>query len=97
MLTFWNIGSVQKCLTDIFLKLKMKKHNKTRGWVEGIKVFKLFKMGFLAFPLGDPKLRKEVSLGTIFKSMNLENDRDSCCTNSCTLSTADTLSRTYIH
>lgn len=53
--TFWNIGSVQKCLTAM-LKLKMKKHNKTRGCVEGSEVFKLFKMGFLAFPLGNPKV-----------------------------------------
>lgn len=72
---FWKIGSVQKCLTEIFLKLKMKKHSKTRGWVEGTKVFKLFKMGFLAFPLRDPKLIKQVSSGTILKSMNLKNDK----------------------
>lgn len=72
---FRKIGSVQKCLTEIFLKFKMKKHSKTRAWVEGTKVFKLFKMGFLAFPLGDPKLIKQVYLGTIFKSMNLENDK----------------------
>lgn len=59
----------------MFLKLEMKKHDKTRGWVEGTKVFELFKMGFmgfLAFPLGDPK---QVSLETVLRSMNPENDK----------------------
>lgn len=70
--TFWNIGSAQKCLTDTLLKLEMKKHNKNRGWVEANEVFK---MDFLAFPLGDPKLIEQVFSETIFKSMKLENDK----------------------
>lgn len=66
MLRSGTLDSVQKCLTDMFLKIEMKKHSKTRGWVEQTKVFKLFKMAFLAFPLGDPKLIKQMSLETIF-------------------------------
>lgn len=64
--TFWNIGSVQKCLTDALSKLEIQKHNKTRGWVEATEVFK---MDFLAFPLGDPKLMKQVSSETIFMKL----------------------------